>query len=68
MYGDTNDAAYGCLWQLVKTVHATREFRSDSIFSPNRRPDDVFGHTRTRGNYVVEGGEIVVSSDFLILV
>ena len=42
-------------------MHATREFRSDSIFSPSRRPDDVFGCTRTRGNHVIEGGNSACS-------
>jgi hypothetical protein len=48
-----------CDWQsqVVKTHHATREFRADSIFSETRRPDDSFSSCpRTRGRHVVTGG------------
>jgi hypothetical protein len=31
----------------------------DSIFSADRRPDDLFNATRTRGNYVMTGGIFV---------
>lgn len=65
MHGAVIDAMVGCLRQLIKTVHATREFRSDSIFSPSRRADDIFGHSRSRGNHVVEGGECVFFSEVL---
>ena len=42
----------------AKTLHATRDFRSDSIFSASRRPDDISGERgiRTRGRHMIVGG------------